>query len=146
VAFRGSFDYTLDAKNRLTIPAKFRSVFADGLVVARQHDAESCLSIWRTPDFEAFTASLLEGLHPMSANAAAINRFYNTYSHDAELDGAGRIMVPANLLELTGLGKDVVVNGAGNRLEVWGREAWTAEREQVTSTIKRFTAQLGNPA
>ncbi|MCA1690533.1 MAG: MraZ N-terminal domain containing protein, partial [Actinobacteria bacterium] len=38
MAFRGTFDYTLDAKNRLTIPAKFRSTFEDGLVLALRHD------------------------------------------------------------------------------------------------------------
>jgi MraZ protein len=146
MAFRGSFDHTLDAKNRLTIPARFRVSLADGVVLALQHDAPSaCMSVWRSGDFDSYTASLLEGMHPLSEDYATINRFYNTFSHDSELDGAGRVMVPANLLETTRLGKEVVVNGAGNRLEVWGRAAWQGQSASLVQDVQRITARLGNP-
>lgn len=146
MAFRGSFDHTLDAKNRLTIPSRFRAAFADGIVLSRRHDAGQCVAVWRRDEFDRFSEAMLEGLHPMSDAYEAINRFYTSYSHDAELDAAGRVMVPANMLEQTGLGKDVVVNGAGNRLEIWSRASWSEESAKLISTIQRFTEQLGNPA
>ena len=51
MAFRGTFDFTLDAKNRLTVPAKFRAVLADGVVLAR--GAGACVEVWPQADYEA---------------------------------------------------------------------------------------------
>ena len=80
------------------------------------------------------STSLLEGIHPLSADYGKLERFFNAYSAELELDAAGRVMVPAKLLEKAGLGKEVAVIGAGNRLEVWDREAWQRARARRWST------------
>ncbi len=146
MAFRGTFDYTLDAKNRLTIPARFRATFADGIVLALRHDAQSCISVWRPDEFDAYTEAVLQSFHPLSENWGTLNRFYNSNSQEAELDSAGRVMVPANLLQRTGIGKDVAVTGAGQCLEVWDRDAWHEHNDTLTQAVKRITAELGNTA
>jgi MraZ protein len=138
MAFRGSFDHTLDAKNRLTIPARLRKPLADGVVVALQRDADHCVAIWCAEDFGAFVDGLLDGIHPLSEDYSKIERFFNAYSAELELDAAGRVMVPAKLLEKTGLGKDVVVIGAGNRLEVWDREAWKREEDGLATAVREI--------
>ena len=71
VAFRGTFDYTLDAKNRLTVPAKFRPVFADGVVLAK--GTERCVAIWTPDEFSNYVSAALEGLHPLSQRAGALD-------------------------------------------------------------------------
>jgi MraZ protein len=63
MAFSGTFDYTLDAKNRLTVPAKFRTSLTDAVVLAK--GTEQCMTIWPKRDFEAFVTGTLEGLHPL---------------------------------------------------------------------------------
>jgi MraZ protein len=136
MAFRGYYDNTLDAKNRLTIPAKLRKSLADGVVVALQRDADHCVAIWCAADFEVYVDSLLEGMHPLSEDYGKIERFFNAYSAELELDAAGRVMIPRNLLEKTGLGKDVVIVGARNRLEVWDREAWKREDAVLSSAVR----------
>jgi MraZ protein len=146
VAFRGSFDFTLDAKNRLTIPVAFRGPFAEGVVLARLHDAENCVSVWRTADFDAHLASLLEGLHPLSEDHATLTRFYWANARDTELDAAGRVMVPANLIELTGLEKDVTVSGAGNRLEVRNRDTWRKVNDELERKSRQIRPAVGNTA
>jgi MraZ protein len=146
MTFRGSFDYTLDSKNRLTIPAKFRATFADGIVLALRHDTQSCISVWRADEFDAYVAAILASFHPLSDDFATVNRFYNSNSHEIELDSAGRVMVPAKLLEQTGLEKDVVVAGAGQCLEVWDRTAWSDHSGTLAAAVKRITEQLGHPA
>jgi MraZ protein len=145
-SFRGSFDHTLDSKNRLTIPARFRSSFGDGVVLSLMHDAPECVSIWSTPEFEAFLASVLQGYHPMSAEHADIQRFYTANSQDSELDGAGRVMVPARMLSKVGLDREVVVNGVANRLEVWPRESWNARNEELAAAVRRIRPAYGNTA
>jgi MraZ protein len=138
MAFRGYYDNTLDVKNRLTIPAKLRKPLADGVVVALQRDAPHCVSIWCAADFEAYVESLLDGMHPLSENYTKIERYFNAYSSELELDAAGRVMVPAKLLEAAGLSKEVAVIGAGRRLEVWDRDAWRSASEELLSTVKEI--------
>ena len=50
MAFRGTFDHSLDAKNRLTVPSKFRAALAEGVVLAK--GVEPCVAIWPPEDFE----------------------------------------------------------------------------------------------
>ncbi len=122
MAFSGTFDYTLDAKNRLTVPAKFRTSLTDAVVLAK--GTEQCMTIWPKRDFEAFVTGTLEGLHPLHPKRDALKRFFFSNSFDTELDSAGRVMVPPSLMQHAGLTKDVVVNGMDDRIEVWDREAW----------------------
>jgi MraZ protein len=138
MAFRGYYDNTLDAKNRLTIPSRVRNQLADGLVVALQRDAPDCISIWRAAEYDEYVGGLLEGIHPLSEDYGNIERFSNAWSADLELDAAGRVMVPAKLLEKAGLGKEVAVIGAGNRLEIWDREAWGRMSDQIVSTVQHI--------
>ena len=101
MAFRGTFDYSLDAKNRLTVPAKFRASLSEGVVLAK--GIERCVQVWTPSGFEAYTGSALQGVHPLSDQARKLNRFFSANSLDTELDSAGRVMVPAFLLERPGL-------------------------------------------
>lgn len=144
MAFRGTFDYTLDAKNRLTVPAKFRASLADGVVLAK--GIERCVQLWTPTAFEAYTSSALQGVHPLSQDARKLQRFFSANSYDTELDSAGRVMVPAFLLEHAGLAKEVVVTGAGDCLELWDRGAWTDYNDALSTDVSDITATLGHPA
>ena len=53
-------------------------------------------------------------------------------------------MVPAKLLEAAGLGKEVAVIGAGNRLEVWDREAWRRASPEILATVKEIGPGTSN--
>jgi MraZ protein len=134
--FRGVYDNNLDAKNRLTIPAKLRNQLVDGVVVALPRDATHCIAIWSTAEFDAHAARLLEGVHPLSDDYATLERFLHAYSNDVELDGAGRVMLPSHLIDVAGLGREVSVIGAGNRLEVWDRETWREQGPHVRAGAK----------
>ena len=122
MSFSGTFDYTLDAKNRLTVPAKMRSSLTDSVVLSR--GTETCVSIWPKRNFEAFAASALDGVAALDPRRDVIKRFFFSNSFETELDSAGRVMVPPALLTHGELGKEVVVNGMDDRIEVWGRERW----------------------
>jgi MraZ protein len=142
VAFRGTFDYSLDAKNRLTVPSKFRAQLADGLVLAK--GLERCVAVWTPDAFDAYTTQALKDFHPLSPEAEKLNRFFSANSLDAELDSAGRVMIPAFLLEHAGLAKEVVVTGVGSRLEVWDRQAWADYNDALSGDVAQITAALGH--
>ncbi len=142
MAFRGTFDYSLDAKNRLTVPAKFRSALADGVVLAK--GIERCVAIWTPEAFEAYTRQALADFHPLSRDAEKLNRFFAANSLDGELDSAGRVMIPPFLLEHAGLAKEVVVTGVNNRLEVWDRGSWAEYNAALAGDVAEITAHLGH--
>jgi MraZ protein len=146
VAFRGSFEFTLDTKNRLTIPVKFRGPFADGVTLARMRDRTDCVSVWCTPVFDAYVESLIESLHPLAEERETLARFYGANSRDAELDTAGRVIVPTRMLTTAGIEKDVVVNGVANRLEVWARDTWDKVNDELTDAVKEIRPALGTTA
>jgi MraZ protein len=143
MAFRGTFDHSLDAKNRLTIPAKFRAALSDGVVLAK--GIERCVQVWTPKAFDAYVGEALRGLNPLSEQARKLNRFFAANSLDTELDSAGRVMVPGFLLEHADLRKDVVVTGAGDCLEVWDRGAWADYNKALSDELPDIAAGFGHP-
>lgn len=132
-SFTGQADYTLDAKNRLTVPARYRGSLEGGLVLAK--DIDPCVAIWPTAGYDAFRRSALEGVHPMSQQARKIKTFFSANSLPASLDSAGRVPLATFLMEHADLGREVTVVGADDHLQIWNREAWTAYNAQLGDDI-----------
>jgi MraZ protein len=144
VAFRGTFDHTLDAKNRLTVPARYRATLAEGVVMAMPVDLEPCVGVWRPEEYERYTERALAELPPLSSRLAELERFFYGSSQDVELDAAGRIMLPGFLLEHAAISKEVVVVGAGDRLELWDRDRWNEHRPTLLGGVAEITARVDN--
>jgi MraZ protein len=148
--FRGTFEHALDAKHRLTIPAKFRGALASGVVLAASHEVElgapRCVGIWTPEAYDEFTTSTLAGLNPSSPRARELKRFFFNASIDAELDAANRVMIPSNLMSYADLDKEVVVTGSGECLEVWDRGRYAQNFEDVLTRIPEIAASLGDAA
>src|SRR3954452_3510458 len=144
MAFRGTFDHTLDAKNRLTIPAKFRASLAEGVVLSK--GIERCVQVWTPRAFDAYVSGALAGLNPLSEPARKLNRFFAANSLDTELDAAGRVMVPPFLLEHADLEKDVVVTGASDCLELWNSAAWADYNAALSTELPDIAAGFDHPA
>jgi MraZ protein len=148
--FRGTFEHALDAKHRLTIPAKFRGALASGVVIAASHEvgpgAPRCVGIWTPEAYDEFTTSTLAGLNPSSPDARELKRFFFNASIDAELDSANRVMIPPNLMTYADLQKEVVVTGSGECLEVWDRARYAQNFEDVLTRIPEIAASLGDTA
>jgi MraZ protein len=129
LAFRGHYEYTLDAKNRLTIPAKFRAALSDGVVLAKS--LEACGEIWTPEGWERFSERAMGSRDPFNAAARRLGRYFHAGSYDAQLDAAGRIMLPPPLIEHAHLRKELVVIGNGESIEVWEPEGWRLYMENV---------------
>jgi MraZ protein len=150
LTFRGTFEHALDAKNRLTIPARFRSALAGAVVLAATPELDSStprsVAIWTPEAYDSYTETVLKDLNPLSPKARELKRFFFSSSFDTELDSAGRVMLPPYLLSYAGLGKDVVVTGAGESLEVWDRAAYASYQQDVTRRVPELAASLGDTA
>ena len=144
MAFHGTFEHTLDAKNRLTVPAKLRTAFAEGAFLVRE--ADRCISLYPASAYSALTAAALSALNPLSAQAKQLKRYFHSNALAVELDSAGRVMIPARLLQHAGIGRDVVVTGAGDCLELWDRSTWESVDQDLMARAPELTASLGHPA
>jgi transcriptional regulator MraZ len=142
MAFSGTFDYTLDVKNRLTVPSKYRSAFSTSVVLAK--GTERCVAIWDPDEFSTYVKAALEGLHPLSPRADKVNRFFRSNSIDVTIDSANRVMIPNFLMQHAGLDKEVVVTGVGDRLEVWDRATWAEYNSALD--ITEITSAFDHPA
>ncbi len=80
---------------------------------------ERCVALWTPRGYDEYTQASLAGFHPLSPEAQKLKRFFSANSLETELDAAGRVMLPAFLLEHAGLDKEVVVTGSGDALEIW---------------------------
>jgi MraZ protein len=143
MAFRGTFDYSLDAKNRLTVPAKFRAELSGGVVLAM--GLEQSVDIWVPEAYDALVASSLEGMNPMSSDARRARLWFSANSFDTELDSAGRVQLPSTLIEHAKLTKEVVVTGASDSLQVWDRAVWHDFNRNLTGEIAGISERLGHP-
>ena len=130
----GAHEHTIDDKNRLTLPAKFRQAFADGIVLTRGLDG--CLYAFRRPDWDRLVESRLASLDPFSPEGRRIQRHFFSGAAEADLDRQGRVMVPRELIEHAGLGREVVVAGVNDRLEIWDRAAWRKELAAVEGSAE----------
>src|SRR3954468_1838903 len=144
VAFRGHFEYSLDAKNRLTIPAKFRASFSDGLVLAKWLDP--CVAIFTPEGFDHFQDSFLPDMHPLSSDRRKLTRFFSGGSYDIELDSAGRVTLNAELLKYAGIAKDAVVVGSSGRLEGRDGQSYAADQTDLPDQVARIAETLGHPS
>ena len=144
MAFRGHFEHSLDAKNRLSIPARFRAAFSGGVVLAK--DPEPCVAVWTPDSHESIIERALGGLNPMGSEYRKLSRFYQGNSFEVELDASGRVTLPPTLMGHAEIGKDVVVVGVGDHLEVWSAERWSGQQEGLDAEIQEVTERLGHPS
>jgi MraZ protein len=138
--FVGEYEHTIDDKNRLTLPARFRQSFADGIVITRGMDG--CLYAYTRGDWERLVDTRLASLDPLSPDGRKMQRFFFASAVEGELDKQGRVMVPAALSQHAKLGREVVVAGVYDHLEIWDRAAWRDQLSEVEGSAEHVAERL----
>jgi len=148
LTFRGTFEHALDAKHRLTVPAKFRAALAGGVVVALSPETEPgtprTIALWTPEGYDSYTATALAGANPLSARARDLKRMLFNNSWELELDSANRVMIPAPAMQYAALSKEVVITGSGECLEVWDRGAYAAYNEGALARYPDIAASFAD--
>ena len=143
-SFTGQAEYTLDAKNRLTVPARYRGALEGGLVLAK--DIAPCVAIWPTAGYDDFRRAALQDVHPMSQRGRKIMTFLSANSMPAALDSAGRVPLQPFLMDHGKLDREVTVVGVGDHLQIWDRESWAVYNAQLAEDIFDISAAFDAPA
>jgi len=138
----GQFNHTIDDKNRLSLPAKFRLEIGKKVVITPGLD--SCLFIFAMKEWEkiAERLSVKEG-SMLQADNRGFNRYLLGGAVEVEVDGAGRILVPEYLRERAKLVSKVVFIGVKDRLELWDEAAWNGYRAEVEGKAGALAEKLG---
>jgi MraZ protein len=136
----GEYEHTIDDKNRLTLPSKFRESFHDGIVVTRGMDG--CLYAYTRTHWERLVQTRLGALDPLSQEGRRMQRFFFSGAAESDLDKQGRVMIPAALIEHAKLGREVVVAGVFDHLEIWDRPAWRKELAEVEGSAEDVAERL----
>lgn len=136
----GEYEHALDDKNRLTLPAKFREAFAQGVFVAKGIDP--CLIAYPPGQWDRFVEGALAALNPFSREARQMSRFMFAGATNTELDRQGRIMIPQPLVEHARLHREVVVAGVRDHLEIWDRATWREQLKEVEGSAELVAERL----
>lgn len=138
--FFGSHHHTIDEKGRLTLPAKWRSELAGGVVVTRGLD--DCLFIFPKAKFEAIADEIdRQGIELGDARVWA--RYFFGMAADTETDKQGRVLIPQNLRDFAQLNGEVVVVGVASRIEVWCPDKYRGTNAKIESDASATAERLG---
>jgi len=148
--FTGHAEVTIDAKQRLAIPAKFRGLLKeeiDGKAWYCVPWTGGVIRLYTETRFTQLADSAPQKLFP-NADQAGLETTFFGLAERVEPDSAGRIVIARSLTELTGLGSDVVVVGAMNRLEIHDRKSWQASIKerfaQLPALVEKVDASRSN--
>ncbi|HVN97734.1 MAG TPA: division/cell wall cluster transcriptional repressor MraZ [Syntrophorhabdaceae bacterium] len=143
--FAGRFEYAIDDKSRVSIPAKFREVLStnhdlrliltnlDGCIVAYPY--QEWLNI---QDKISNTGSIRK-------EARTFLRYFYSGASECPLDKLGRILIPQTLKADAYIKKNVVIVGVGKKIEIWAKEKWeelvrqaTADPDQIADIVSEL--------
>ena len=120
----GRHENSIDAKNRVIIPSKFRDDLGYKAVLTKGLD--ECLILYPMPTWAEQEKRLAE--LPMSdPSARAFKRFIYSNASEVDVDKQGRILIPAKLKDAAGLSKDLVTIGMLDRVEIWAKDQYDSD-------------------
>lgn len=145
--FRGRFVHTIDAKNRMSLPAGFRQE------LQRQSDhppiltnAHECLDLFPYEDWLEFEERIV-GIASVDPEAQAYARMVISGATPCPVDKQGRILVPTHLREHAGLDREVTVAGVGPKIELWDKARFEMNLTQTNARYpemaRSVAAKLG---
>jgi MraZ protein len=141
--FNGTYPCTMDAKGRVSLPAKFRKVLGQDdnvQVYLLPGDQEGSIfilpaSVWQ---------SLVEALKqlPKDANSAALKAYAGAQSYDVDVDRQGRIMIPKVLMEEAKVTQEFLIAGALDKMVLWDGKAFEAHKENEKDAFQKLVTSV----
>jgi MraZ protein len=138
----GEFEQRLDDKKRITLPARLRARFEQGLVCARGLDG--CISVFPRDAWDDYVSAQSERLDLFTREGRALERYLFGGALECELDRQGRVALPAPLVGHASLDREIVIAGLRDRLEIWDRESWRSQLAHVEGSAEVVAERIAN--
>ena len=119
--FMGKYQNSIDAKNRMIVPSKYREELGYKCVLTKGID--KCLYIYPMSEWERFMTKL-SALPSSDMNARAFVRHFYANAVDCDVDRQGRLTIPQELRDYAGIDKELVTIGILDKIEIWSRAEW----------------------
>lgn len=131
--FLGDYEATIDAKGRFLLPAGLKKQLpedaAPKFIINRGF--EKCLTLYPLQSWQPIYANISQ-LNDFDPKVRAFRRYFLNGAIEVELDSAGRILLPKNLVSHAGLEKDIVLVSAVTKIEIWDKEKYDQFFESFT--------------
>ena len=131
--FAGEYKHSIDDKGRLIIPSKIRQEIGKEIIITRGLDG--CLFGYPKDTWKKRIEEL-NSLQYTKKDVRAFTRFFTSGAVTLDFDKQGRINIPNYLSDYASLGKDVVIIGVSDRIEIWSDKAWD---EFLNNNIDRLS-------
>jgi MraZ protein len=141
----GEYIHTIDEKNRVSLPVKFRKEMGKKIIITPGLD--KCLFIFTLKEWAKVSKRLSDSdsdLSFLKADKRSFNRFMFGRATDVEVDSIGRILIPDFLKDRIGLKDKAAIIGVEDRVEVWNEKAWSQYKEVVEKQADELAEKLGN--
>lgn len=141
LGFLGGYVHQVDEKGRLSLPASFRrGVAEESPLVAVQVDDDS-LTLYPAPAWQDLSARLME-IRRKHPERRAFVLEVTSRAVEVMPDKAGRILVPARLLQAVGISDSVLLVGALDRIELWDPARYEASRPARTPELDEWAREV----
>ena len=137
----GEYEHSIDAKGRLSMPAKLKSEIGEKFVVTK--GLEGCLFVYSLAEWQNFEEKL-KSFPLTNKNARTLTRFFLAGATECEIDKQGRFLIASNLREYAGLQKEVVIIGVLGRLEIWDKAKWLEYNEKENNSVEDIAESLAD--
>jgi len=137
--FHGTYQNTIDSKNRMIVPSRFRDQLGGKCMLTKGFD--ECLYIYTMDDYEEMADKIAQ-LPQSDADFREFIRDFFGNSVICDLDAQGRILIPPHLREYAHITKDLVTMGAMNKVEIWSADTRSASDTSGMMNDKSFTDKL----
>ncbi len=141
----GEYIHTIDEKNRVSLPVKFRKEIGKKIIITPGLD--QCLFIFTTKEWSKVSKRLSDtesDLSFLKADKRSFNRFMFGRAAEVEVDTIGRILIPDFLKERIKLGSKAAIIGVEDRIEVWNDQVWNEYKEKIEKEADQLAEKLGN--
>ncbi len=136
----GEFIHTIDEKNRISLPAKFRKEMGTDLVITPGLD--NCLFVFTKKEWARISENLSK-FSMLSSDNRSFNRFMFGGATEVSVDTIGRMLLPDFLKERAGLKTKAALVGVQNRLEIWNDKLWATYKQKVEKQADALAEKLG---
>ena len=138
----GEYRHTIDDKNRLSLPSKFRKEMGKTVVITPGLD--SCLFIFTVKEWEHISGKLsVSESSILQSDNRGFNRYLLGRAVEVEVDAVGRMLIPEHLRTSAKLESAVAFVGVRDRVELWNESAWNAYVREVESKAGELAEKLG---
>lgn len=136
----GEYTHTVDEKNRVSLPVKFRKEVGKKIVIT--HGLDNCLFLYPMKEWQKISEKISE-LGMGQADTRGFNRFLLAGAVEVEADSIGRILIPEHLRTFAGLNDKIVFAGVHSRVEIWNDARWLEYKKHIEAQADQMAEKLG---